>query len=370
MSHALEAQPDQRSGPDPAPLDVPRPEHSRERTPRTIRDLRVLMVAGRLPTADAPNALASVARQIESVRRLGISVDVLEIDGPPRVKYVRALAQLRQQVGAVDLVHAHYGFSGWVARVQASKPVVVSFMGDDLLGTPGQKGRATARSRVAVQINRWLARTVDRVIVKSEEMARIVSPVEATVVPNGVDLEAFRPMDRRQARGMLGWADDRRYVLFPGDPAIPRKGFTLANATLERVRRGLGQSIELVPLRGIPSDRVPLVMNACDALLMVSLSEGSPNAVKEALACDVPVISVPVGDTPELLADVSGTALCPRDPDALSAALSRMLRDSVSCEGRAAIIRRRLDRDSVARTIASIYVDVLARRGAQITAHR
>jgi teichuronic acid biosynthesis glycosyltransferase TuaC len=137
---------------------------------------------------------------------------------------------------------------------------------------------------------------------------------------------------------------------------------------LERARPGLDQQIDLVPLRGISSDRVSLVMNACDALLMVSLTEGSPNAVKEALACNVPVVSVPVGDTPELLADVPGTALCPRDPDALSAALTRLLRAPTSCEGRAAIVRRRLDLDSVARTVASIYVDVLARRGVRITA--
>jgi glycosyltransferase involved in cell wall biosynthesis len=369
MSRALEAQPE-GGVPEPARHDYRRVELPRERAPHAAGGLRVLMVTGRLPTAAAPNALAPVARQIESLRRLGIAVEVVEIAGPPKAKYVHALSELRRRVAAVDLVHAHYGYSGWIARAQARKPVVVSFMGDDLLGTPDRAGRATVPSRIAVRINRWLARAVDRVIVKSEEMARIVSPVRAAVVPNGVDLDAFRPMDRRQARRTLGWPDDRRYVLLPGDPAIPRKGYALARAALERARTRLDQQVDLVPLRGIPPDRVPLVMNACNALLMVSLSEGSPNAVKEAMACDVPVVSVPVGDTPELLADVPGTALCPRDPDALSAALVRTLRGPTACEGRAAIVRRRLDLDSVARTVSSIYLDVLDRSGARIVARR
>ena len=324
--------------------------------------MRILMVTHQLPSLAQPGTMAPAARQIESIRAAGAHVEVLEIKGIPKLKYLQALPRLRALAHSVDLIHAHFGYSGWVARGQFSKPVVVSFMGDDLLGTPDANGRVRPLSKLVVQADRWLARTVDAVIVKSCEMAEVVAPVGAHIIPNGVDLQTFHPMEPYHARALLGWPEGKRYILFPSCPNNPGKGFSLAQALVMQAAARMAEALELVPLCGVAPDRVPLYMNACDAVVMTSFSEGSPNAVKEAMACNRPIVSVPVGDVPELLAGVQGCAICPREVGALAEALVRVLAGTQRTDGRAALERRGLDLQSVARKIMNIYKEVLCRR--------
>ena len=267
---------------------------------------------------------------------------------------------MRSLAASADLIHAHYGYCGWLARLQFQKPVVVSFMGDDLLGTPDASGRIRPLSRVVVELDRRLARVVDAVIVKSREMAAVVAPAEAEVIPNGVDLDAFRPVAPEEAKRRLGWDENKQYVLFAGNPANPRKAFPLARASVEAASKRIGEPLELVVLADVAPQRVPLYMNACAALVMTSFVEGSPNVVKEAMACNLPVVSVPVGDVTELLDDVERCAVRSRDPDALREALAGLVQQPIRSDGRAALQRKGLDLESVARRIVHIYGDVCA----------
>jgi len=321
--------------------------------------MRVLMVTPQLPRPGRPGTLAPTVRQIESIRALGIDVQVLEVRGVKRLKYLQRLPDLRSLAASVDLIHAHFGYCGWLARSQRSTPIVVSFMGDDLLGTPDGSGRISAFSRCVVRADCWLARAVDAVIVKSADMARIIAPVRAHVIPNGVDLNMFRPIDRAAARARLGLADHKRYVLFPGWPEQPRKGFPLARAVVEETSRRF-ETVELLPLGRVEADAVPLYMNACDAMVLTSYLEGSPNVVKEAMACNLPIVSVPVGDVSELLDGVDGCAVCPRDVGELSAALAKVLRRREPTNGRTTVEKKQLDLVSVARRVVDVYSDVLA----------
>jgi glycosyltransferase involved in cell wall biosynthesis len=320
------------------------------------------MVTPQLPSRTRPGTMAPTARQIASVRAVGAEVDVVEIKGFPKLKYLQALPRLWSLARSVDLIHAHYGYCGWLARSYFSKPVVVSFMGDDLLGTPDSIGRVSTLSKFVVQVDCWIARIVDAVIVKSAEMAKIIAPVKAHVIPNGVDLQTFRPMDAYRARTLLGWTERKHYILFAGCPDEPRKGFPLARATVMNAATQRAEPLELVPLWDVAPDRVLLYMNACDALLMTSFLEGSPNVVKEAMACNLPVVSVRVGDVPELVAGVKGCVICPREAEALGAALVQVLRDGQRSAGRMALQRKGLDQETVARKIMTVYAEVLAQR--------
>jgi glycosyltransferase involved in cell wall biosynthesis len=289
-------------------------------------------------------------------------VEVLEVKGAKRLKYLQALPVLRRLSQNVDIIHGHYAFCGWLARAAWSKPVVCSFMGDDLLGSPDRNGHFSAKGRLIVQASRTLARLVDAVIVKSPEMASIVAPVKAYVVPNGVDMERFTSSDQATARRELGWSLDKRYILFPGNPKNPRKGFDLANAALEAAQHQSNNELEMAVLRNVSPDQVPVYMNACDAMFMTSWVEGSPNVVKEAMACNLPVVSVPVGDVEQLLGDVDGYAVCPRDPVELANALLESLADPQVPDGRGALVRKKLDAPSVARRLIDIYSSVLSQK--------
>jgi len=319
--------------------------------------MRILMVSG------YHRHLAPVIRQAESIRAAGAEVDVLELRGHPKLKYIQGALQLRQRLDSADLVHAHFGYWGWVARTQFRKPVVISFMGNDLLGKPTATGQTKALSRLVVQINRRLARSVDAVIVKSDEMARVVAPVRSHIIPNGVDLGVFYPMDRDEARMKLGWPrDGKRFVLFPSHPDLPVKGFPLAQAVVEWAAPRVAQPIELVALRDVPPEQVPYYMSASDAMLLTSFQEGSPNVVKEGMACNLPVVSAAVGDVADLLGGVAACKACPREKESLGTALVHILNHEQRSDGRTALKLRNLDSDSVARRIIKIYEEVLARK--------
>ena len=324
--------------------------------------MRVLMVMPQTPGPGRPGTLAPTVRQIHSIRDLGVDVEVLEVRGVRRLKYLQRLPDLHALAARVDLIHAHYGYCGWLARSQRSRPVVVSFMGDDLLGTPDVTGRITALSKWVVQADRWLAHAVDAVIVKSAAMARIVAPVKAHVIPNGVDVSVFRPIEKQTAKARLGLADHKRYVLFPGRPEDPHKAFPLAEAVVQETAVRLNEPLELLPLRGVEPDDVPLYMNSCDAMVLTSFAEGSPNVVKEAMACNLPIVSVAVGDVSELLDGVAECAICARDVGALSARLVKILERAEPTNGRTAVEQKKLDLSSVARRVVDLYRGVLMRK--------
>jgi glycosyltransferase involved in cell wall biosynthesis len=324
--------------------------------------VRVLMVTIALPTEARPGTTAFIARQIESIAGLGVEVTTLEVKGLRALKYLQTLPRLLELARSADVVHAHFGYCAWISLSQLRKPVVVSFLGDDLLGTPDASGRIHPLSRIVVAIDRAIARVADAVIVQSTEMARIVEPVPAHVIPNGIDLDAFRPLEQAAARRELGWSENARYVLFGGNPGNPRKGFPLARDAVAHASANLTAPVELVSLVDVPPDRVPIHMNGADVLLLTSFVEGSPNVVKEALACNVAVVSVPVGDVREMIADVAGCEVCPRDPAALGDALARRLSNPTRVDGRAALQRKGLDMETVAQRVRSVYADVLAKR--------
>jgi glycosyltransferase involved in cell wall biosynthesis len=327
--------------------------------------MRILMVCPELPRADSPGSMAPCARQIESLRALGHSIDVVDMQGIPKLKYLQVIPRLRRLAKQADVIHAHFGYCGWLARLAplwsgATAPLVISFMGDDLLGTPyNADGDLEWFSKVMVRANKRLAAAVPQVIVKSQEMARVLAPTAVSVIPNGVDTEVFRPLDRADARRQLNLPSEGPIVLFPGDPDNPRKGHALATAAVQAASGLLNEPIELLPLWGVDHTQVVLYMNACNVMLMTSLIEGSPNVVKEAMACNIPVIGVPVGDVHQLLDGVQGCQRCPRDADAIGAAIVRALATR-QVSARDAIVNRGLELTSIARRITGVYENALA----------
>jgi glycosyltransferase involved in cell wall biosynthesis len=204
-----------------------------------------------------------------------------------------------------------------------------------------------------------VARQADAVIVKSVAMAKVLAPLEVHVIPNGVDTDLFRPLDRQASRAQLGWPAERHIVVFPNNPALPVKDFPLAQRVVEQASRRIGKPIDLMPLWGIEPTAMPLYFNAADAILMTSIAEGSPNAVKEALACDAAIVATAVGDIAMQLSGVEGCFAGPRSAETLGEALGAILRNRPAPNGRAALINRGLDLDTVARRVLTVYQDVV-----------
>jgi glycosyltransferase involved in cell wall biosynthesis len=279
-------------------------------------------------------------QQRAGLRERGHDIETLAVPGhsksgdrswPTYARYYpRALAAA---FGDFDLVHANYGLTAPPAVIQPTLPVVLTLWGSDVLGRYGR-------------LSRYCARFAEEVVVMSEEMAGRIDR-ECHVIPHGIDLALFRPLPQSAARHELGWDADARYVLFPYDPSRAVKNFDRAERVVELARERIDEPIELATAGGIDHDRIPLYMNAADAMLLTSVREGSPNTVKEAMACNLPVVATDVGDLRERLADIAHSAVATTD-DRLAAALCETLRSGERSDGRDAIaeigLQNQLDR--------------------------
>jgi glycosyltransferase involved in cell wall biosynthesis len=330
--------------------------------------LRVLTVTNTWPTPGQPRTTVFIKRQVEFLRAAGVEVDVFYFDGERRpLRYANAWLRLHAHLTRrpYDLVHAQFGQNGLIA-LPKRLPLVVTFRGSDLLGIIGTDGRNTWSGRLLQWISRHVARQADAVVVVAEPMkGSLPRGIDAAVIPSGLDFELLRPHPRDDARRRLGLPVDRRLVLFAANPQVPRKRHWLARAAVERVRRTI--PADLVVAWGVPHADIPVYMSACDALVLTSVHEGSPNVVKEALACDLPVVSVPVGDVPERLRGVEGCEVCADDrPETIAAALERVLRRGGRVAGRAAV--QHLDERLLAQQMIQVYRRALHRAPALVPA--
>ncbi len=322
--------------------------------------IRVLMITSAWPTPGQPRTTHFIKRQADFLRAAGVQLDVFQFHGEKKVsRYVRAWVRARRQLDPAryDLVHAQFGPSGLLA-LPKRLPLVVTFRGSDLLGIVSDvDGRYTWMGRIQQRLSRLVARRADAVIVVSEHMKRWLPPsVDAAVIPSGLDLELFRPMPRDAARHALKLSLDRRYVLFVGNPRQARKRHDLARRAVDVLNRSC--PAELTTAWGVPHTDMPLYMNACDVLICASSQEGSPNMVKEALACELPVVSVPVGDVALRLGGIDGCELCADDrPETLAAALARVLRRNSRINSRDTVAD--LDERRLAEQVIGIYRTVL-----------
>jgi glycosyltransferase involved in cell wall biosynthesis len=272
-----------------------------------------------------------VKRQIESLQDLGLDCDVLFIEGHrTRWEYARAavyMLSLNWSKARPRLVHSHGGETALAVRWYVRGPVAISYCGDDVLGTPRADGSLITSSRVRCFVFRQMARLMTATITKSTEMEATL-PAKARnrniVVPNGVDRSVFRRRPRDAARRQLGWADTHRIVLFAANPDVERKRHWLAAAACREAERRIGP-VQLVICNGTLPDAMPLHMAGADCLLLTSSIEGSPNVVKEAVACGLPVVSTDVGDVRRVLRDVEPSWICAPNPDELATALVQCL---------------------------------------------
>ncbi len=301
--------------------------------------IRVLMVTSDWLWNSWGGPAVFIARQAEFLRREGIEVDLFPFKGARSPgNYLAAWKEVQRRVktGAYDLVHAQFGQSGLTA-LPKRLPLVVTFRGDDLEGIIGENGRYIPAGWLLRLLSRVVARQADAAIVVSEHMKQhLPASVDARVLPSGIDLDLFRPEPMHLARSRLGLPMHEKLVLFVGNPELARKRFGLAQAAIALVNRSI--PTRLIAGWGKRHQEIADLMNACDALVCTSMQEGSPNAVKEALACNLPVVSVRVGDVALRLNGIAGCELCADDnPETIAAALERVLRRGVRTESRAAV---------------------------------
>ena len=309
------------------------------------KPLKILVVTSIYPIPEDPGLGAFVASQVESLREAGLEVDLHFLDvRRSKWELIKGIRSIRRITENYDLIHVHFGYNGIPACLQKEIPVIVSFCGTDIIH-PKLSG-----------ISRLVARRADACIVKSKFLLEKLGHL-AVVIPNGVDTNRFRPLPRTDARRRLGLKENRRYALFVANPSRPEKRFDLAQAALSAARK----QIEPLVLFNRTRDEVPTYLNAADLLLLTSDHEGSPNSVKEAMACNLPIVSTDVGDVRQLVENTHNCTVADRSPEKLAEAIDAVLSDGEPSNGRPNIAH--LSTDTVAARVIEVYHSVLAKGG-------
>lgn len=324
---------------------------------RTAPDARVLILTNAWPDRQFPARAAFMLYTVEGLATAGVATDVLYLRGY-RGRRVYLLGCLALSLlahawpGRYELLHSNGGETALVARFFHSAPVLASYWGSDLLGV----GEGPLGMRLSFALRARLLRVhallMTATTTKSAEMEAVLprrAQRRSWVIPDGVDRARFAPGDRALARRALGWDTEDPVAISVGRP-VALKRLWLA----ERAVRLAAREIPGLSWRAIsdaPPERMPDHYNAADVLVHTSVSEGSPNVVKEALACNLPVVASASGDIPELLHGVDPSAICEPAAEALAAEIVRCVRAGRRSNGRERTAHLGLDRIT-ARTIA------------------
>ena len=285
-----------------------------------------------------------VKNQGESLKRAGIDLEFFAIEGKGIKGYLRAIFKLRKHLkkNSYDLFHAHYWLSGIVATLGGAKPLVVSLMGDDV------KTKEWIKWIIFIFYKLFWAKT----IVKSKDMFNAFAKDGVEIVPNGVDFNRFKPIDKEIAQQELGWDSNKKHILFTSDPNRYEKNFKLTKEAFDLINDG---SMQLHYMVGIENSKVPIYYNAADVVILTSLWEGSPNAIKEAMACSRPIVATDVGDVRDNISKTKGCFVATFDAKDVASKLKEALKYQKT-SGREDIAHLR--DDVIAQKLIKIYNEI------------
>lgn len=326
--------------------------------------LKILMVTTNWPAPGGPRTSHFIKRQADFLQAAGVDVDVFHFRAEKNLlSYLKAWLSVRRKLRSrrYDLIHAQFGQSGLMALPKRI-PYVVTLRGSDILGTVSNRtGGYTLAGKINQGVSRFVAGRADAVILVSAHMRKQLNGTKSChVIPSGIDFNLFRCIPRDVARRQLGLPLNERLVLFVGNPRQARKRYDVA-------KRAVGLLNERLPARlvvawGAAHTDVPVFMSACDALVFTSMQEGSPNVVKEALACNLPVVSVAVGDVEQRIGGIEGCELCTDEsPESIASALARVLVRGKRIEGRTTV--EHLSETSITEQVIEVYRSALSREG-------
>ena len=302
--------------------------------------MKVLVVASYNKGRFAP----FIIEQADALKKQGCQVEFFGLQGKGLWGYVLNLPALWRQMKTFcpDVIHAHYGLSGLLANMQRRIPVVTTYHGSDI------NNKSVLRfSRMAICLSAW------NVFVSTKTLEIAKPKKKYSLIPCGIDLSDLQLTEKSAARQKMNLTAEKKYVLFAGAFDNKVKNAPLAK---EAVSLLCDNNVELLELKGYSRDEVTLLMCAADAFLMTSFTEGSPQVVKEALACGCPIVSVDVGDVKERTQGVEGCYVAKtREPQELAELLRNAMTFERKTKGRERILADGLDNCQVAAKLTDIY---------------
>ena len=296
------------------------------------------------------NVSPFVKAQADALTKEGIKVDFFLIKNNGVFGYLKSIRELIHCTENIeyDVYHAHYSFSGYVASLAKKKPLVVSLLGTDVI----KSSLSRSILKIVSSMCDWSG-----IIVKSDQMKNLLKIKKIEVVPNGVSFDTFHPINQKKARSILNWNLEEKIILFNGHKSNPIKNYALAEKAINLCKK----NIKIVEMKNLDQEKLNLYYNACDVFLSTSLWEGSPNTIKEAMACNTNIISTNVGDVNYLFGKEKYNRICTFDPIEISTTITNALRvKKENNKGRERLIHLSLQGTDVAQKLIKLYHTILA----------
>jgi teichuronic acid biosynthesis glycosyltransferase TuaC len=322
--------------------------------------MKVLHVTNMYPYAEKPWYGIFIHDQIKSLDNY-VKNDVYFINGiQSKWNYFKAIKDLRNKISEYDIIHCHHGWTGIILNLvkrNSEKHVCVSLVGGDLL-----EEKVLYKKLLAKILWRILP-NFDFVIVKSSQMLKLCSDRTQNIecIPNGVNMDLFKPINKEKCKNELKLDVNKKYFLFTAaanDKNRKEKRYDIIDEAKKLLINQGYDNFDILFLSNVSHKDVPLYINACEAVLMSSDYEGSPNIIKEALACNVPVISTDVGNVKEMIEGLRNCYIISQDSQEFAKTMQIFLdnkNDNVFPDGRNRLISLGLDQNSVAKKIYKIY---------------
>lgn len=289
--------------------------------------------------------------QRQSLIKLGLQVDVFEINNKGLIGYIRNIRRLSNylEYHKYDIIHAHYVLSGLVVALTFTKtPIVLSFMGSDIYGKINSKNRTSMRSVYLILLSLLIQPFVSFIILKSHNLSKLIYKKSYEIIPNGVDLTKF--LSNRITC-------NPKKIVFLSDTKDPRKNFTLAKESF-KLLKNIYKNVELITPFPCNQEEVIEHLNSASLLIATSYREGSPNIIKEAMACNCPIVTTDVGDVRFLLGNTYGNYICQFNANEISSKMLLILTNEIESNGRDAIKEKKLTDIDIAKRLLTIYKKV------------
>lgn len=308
--------------------------------------MKILIVANHNKGYYAP----FVTEQADALRKRGVEIDYFSVTGKGVIGYLKNRKPLIQKIREFqpDIIHAHYGLCGLLANLQRGVPTVTTYHGSDITND-----KIFQLSKLSIRLSAY------NIFVSQKNMTRAKSTKPALVIPCGVNMWQFTPRNRDESRAHFGFSASDKLVLFAGafDNAV--KNTPLARQAIGRLQG----DVRLIELRGYSREQVADLVNCADAVLMTSFSEGSPQIIKEAMACNRPLVSTDVGDVEWVVGNAEGCYITSYDPYDCATQIEKAIRFSIQhhhTNGRSRITELGLDNCDIALKLLYLYDAILS----------
>ncbi|HSW54554.1 MAG TPA: glycosyltransferase family 4 protein [Ignavibacteriaceae bacterium] len=288
-----------------------------------------------------------VYEQIETLKRTyDVEYDTFFVEGKGVWGYIKNLRKLKNKIKMYmpDFVHAHFGLSGLLACLQRKVPVIITFHGSD-----ANLSDLRFLSKFAALLSKF------NIFVSDKIHQKIRGNDRYSIIPCGINFDQFYPIDQKPARKKLKLDPEHTYILFASNFNNEVKNAPLAFSAVEK----LNNKCELIELSNRSREEVNLLLNACDLLLLTSKSEGSPQIIKEAMACNCPVVATDVGDIRKVISETEGCYITSFDPEDVASKVTLALRFGKRTNGRERV--KHFDNNLMASKVFKIYSSVLSK---------